>query len=277
MDKPLVTVIVPAYNHESYIVECLESVVSQTYDNIQIIVINDGSRDNTGLLISEFVSKQERKVEYISKDNEGLCKTLNLGLSLSKGEYISLIASDDVWCSNKLEEQVTFLENNKNIGLVYSDAYFLRGTTKTSMKYSEYKPRIKKHYKNSIQNRNMYESLLIENLIIAGTVLLRSECFETMGLFDEKLKYEDYDMWLRVSIEYPIAYIDKPLAYYRTHDNNVSNNTSLMLIGALQAIYKQFRQGPLKKKPCKFIILLLMFMFVSIKNRMFKYIKIKSS
>lgn len=274
MKRPLVTVIVPAYNHENYVEDCLRSVVEQTYDNLQIIVFNDGSKDNTGQVIEKFIEKQQRKIEYVSKENEGLCKTLNKGIERSEGEYIATIASDDIWFPNKIEEQVNFLENNKNIGLVFSDAFFLKGNVKTKMKYSEYKTRLRKHFKNSIQNANFYESLLIENLVVAVTVMTRKECFDRVGIFDESLKYEDYDMWLRISKYYPIGYLDKPLAYYRIHTTNISNNTSLMLTGALQIIMKQFKEEPLKNKAYKFI-LLAMFLLKTFKNRINKVLRIR--
>ena len=148
MNRPLVSVIVPEYNQEKYIEECLNSVVNQTYENLQIIVFNDGSKDQTGLKIEQFLKTQNRKIEYISKENEGLCKTLNRGLRMTKGEYVAIIASDDMWLANKIEEQVRFLEENKNIGLVCSDALFLKGNTKTEGRYSDYKPKLNKYFKN---------------------------------------------------------------------------------------------------------------------------------
>lgn len=275
MKNPLVTVIVPAYNHEKYIEDCLKSIVEQTYDNMQIIVLNDGSKDRTGIVIERFIGNQKRKIEYISKENEGLCKTLNKALRQSKGEYIAIIASDDIWLPNKIEEQVKFLEENKNIGLVCTDAYFFKDSEKTDIKYSDYKPRLKKYFKNSIQNVNIYESLLTENLILAVTVMIRKECFDKVGLFDESLKYEDYDMWLRISKYYPIGYLDNALAYYRMHDTNVSNNVSFMLTGALQAIVKQFKEKPLKSKPQKAIILFIIFLLTILKNKINKTFRIR--
>jgi alpha-1,3-rhamnosyltransferase len=274
LSKPLVTVIIPAYNHESYIEDCLKSVVCQTYQHLQIIVLNDGSQDNTGGVIEKFIGLQNRQIEYITKNNEGLCKTLNMGIERAKGKYIAFIASDDMWLPNRIEEQVIFLEQNSSIGLVFADAYFMRYYEPTTLKYSDYKTRINQHFLNSIQNTNIYEALLVENIILALTVLIRKECFEKVGLFDVSLKYEDYDMWLRVSRHYPIAYIDKPLAYYRTHDSNISNNMKIMLTGALQAIFKQYKQLPLKRQPIKAFILFVQFMFTTLKNRIIKYINV---
>lgn len=276
MEEPLVTVIVPAYNHERYVEDCLKSIIGQTYENLEIIVFNDGSKDSTDKIIRNFIRGQKRKIQYISKDNEGLCKTLNKGLKLSKGKYIAIIASDDMWIPNKIEEQVKFMEKNINVGLIFSDAYFFKTDTETKlMKYSDYKPRLRKYFKNYIQNANLYEELLIENLVIALTVMTRKECFEKVGEFDESLEYEDYDMWLRISKYYPISYLDKPLGYYRVHDLNMSNNTSLMLKGALKTIMKQYKDESLNVKRSKIIILFLLFLFRILKNRINKKVRFK--
>ena len=275
IEEPLVTVIVPAYNHELYIEECLRSVICQTYSNLEIIVINDGSKDKTDDVIKNFLKTQKTHIEYINKNNEGLCKTLNMGIGLAKGEYITFIASDDVWLPNRIEQQILIMQNNKNVGLVCTDAYFMRGTNPTTLRYSDYKPKVKKLFLNSIQNTNMYEEMLVDNIILALTVLVKKECFNKVGLFDESLKYEDYDMWLRICKVYPIAYIDIPLAYYRTHENNASNNTKMMLIGALQAISKQYKSTKLINKPFKKCKLFVKFLLNVLKNRVTKNLKVK--
>ncbi len=273
MQKPLVTVILSAYNHEEYVEECLKSIVEQTYSNLQILVYNDGSKDNTGKVIEDFIKNQDKKIEYISKDNEGLCKTLNKGLDRAEGQYIAIIASDDIWLPNKIEEQVNFLENNQNIGLVFSDAYFIRGNARTEEKYTQYKKGLSRHFEHSVQKRNLYEALLVENFVIAITVMVRKECFERVGQFDGSLKFEDYDMWLRISKNYPFGFLDKPLAYYRMHETNVSNDAFFMLKGALQAIKKQYKENPLKKRYIKKTILFSRFLFTVLKNRVRRVFK----
>lgn len=274
--EPLVTVIIPAYNHEKYIEECLESVINQTFPNLEIIVINDGSKDNTDETIRRLIARKSRSITYLSKENEGLCKTLNLGLEMAHGKYLSFIASDDVWLPSRIEEGVLLLESNRNIGMVFSDAFFANFDEKSAVRYSEYKPKIKKLFKNSIQNSDIYEAMLVENIVLALTVLIRKECIDNVGIFDESLEYEDYDMWLRVSNKYPIAYIDKPLAFYRIHDNNVSNNSKIMLRGALQSIRKQYKSGPDAMKKSKRGLLFVKFVMTAIKNRTAKHIRIKS-
>ena len=267
-NNPLVSVIIPAYNHEKYIIDCLKSVINQTYSNIEIIVINDGSTDSTERVIREFINSTDIDIDFISKKNEGICKTINKGLNIAKGKYISFLASDDMFAPQMIKKQVEFMENNKNISLVCTDAYFINIDKLTNKKYTDYKPIIKKCFKNGIQNKDIYEVLLTGNIIIALTTLIRRECFEVLGLFDETLKYGDYDMWLRIAQEYPIGFIDEPLGYYRIHDINFSNKNLLVYLRTtIQILRKQFGEEPIKNKHIKKIVVLINFLNNIIKNR----------
>ncbi len=272
-NSPLVSVIIPAYNHEMYIEEALQSVINQTYKNIQLIVINDGSTDATGDVIVNFIKKnKDFNIEYLSKPNEGICRTLNKGLELAKGKYVALLASDDMCTPDRIEKQLHLMEENANIGLVFSDYYFVRFNQMTQIKGTDYKPNIKKCFINNIQNVNMYEKLLTENIIPALTVFIRKECFDKIGVYDNNLKAEDYDMSLRISKEFPIAFIDEPLAYYRIHDSNFSHTVvSFDGIKALFAIMKkQYNERPLKHQYIKKNILFFKFLYTLIKSRLFR-------
>ena len=114
---PVVSVIIPTYNHAMYIERTLESVFQQTYKNYEIIVIDDGSTDNT----QEVIKSYENKITYICKENEGTAKSRNLGLKIAKGKYVAFLDSDDLWMPQKLELQVTLLDKNIDIGLVCTD------------------------------------------------------------------------------------------------------------------------------------------------------------
>jgi glycosyltransferase involved in cell wall biosynthesis len=270
---PLVSVIIPAYNHELYVQEALQSVINQTYKNIQLIVINDGSTDETGTVITNFIENNNNfNIEYFSKPNEGICRTLNKGLELAKGKYVAFLASDDMWTSDRIEKQVQLMEENANIGLVFSDNYFIRNNQIAQIKGTDYKPSIKKCFINNIQNINMYEKLLTEDIIPALTVLIRKECLDKVGGFDNNLKAEDYDMWLRMAKEFPMAFIDEPLAYYRIHDTNISH--TVVSFDAFKTIFaimkKQYSEGPLKHQYIKKNILYFKFWYTLIKNRLFR-------
>lgn len=273
-DNPLVSVIIPAYNHELYIEEALQSVIDQTYPNIELIVINDGSTDGTAKVITDFISRhQNHNIQFINKQNEGVCKTLNKGLEMSTGEYVAFLASDDLWLSDRVSIQVRFLEKNENIGMVFSDAWFLRFTTKTDIKWSNYKPGISSYFKNGIQNEDMYILLLTHAIIPALTVMIRKQILKEVGFFDENLVYEDYDMWLRIAMQYPLGYINQPLAFYRMHGTNISNNTGFMIRGMFQTIRKHFGINPLKHKPIKKIMIISLLIYNLCVNRFKKRLK----
>src|SRR3990170_1745107 len=130
-DFPLVSIVVPAYNHEAYVVECLESVLAQDYPNIEFIVINDGSTDSTGQRIEEFLKKNGERFRYVSKPNEGLIKTLNLGITLASGKYFCEIASDDILIPDSVRKRVSYMEENQSLDVAFADAYIMRDREKT--------------------------------------------------------------------------------------------------------------------------------------------------
>jgi glycosyltransferase involved in cell wall biosynthesis len=182
---------------------------------------------------------------------------MNKGLEIANGEYIAFIASDDVWINIKVEQQVIFMENNKNIGMVSSDAFFLDFDRKTDIKWSEYKSDLTSYFINGIQNCNMYDTLLVRPLICAVTVMIRKDICKALNYFDEQLNAEDTDMWLRVARSYPVGYIEIPLVYYRLHNKNISNNLKIVVKGLFQIMRKHFKEEPLKNKYGKKILIIV--------------------
>lgn len=268
--EPLVSVIIPAYNHENYIEDCLYSVLNQTYKNIEIIVINDGSTDETEKKIMKVIDGDKNRIHYISQDNQGVCRTLNRGLNIVSGKYIAFLASDDMWLPNRLEKQLRYLEENKHVGFVFSDSKFIFNSEVSDLKFSDYKPILKKLFSESHSNRNIYNDLLYENFISAITILIRKEAIDKVGKFDANIDFEDYDMWLRLSKEYDAGYIPDVLALYRMHGNNISNDSILMFRGTVKTIMKQFRQEPLCKKPFKSFSIACKLIFKILVNRFAK-------
>jgi alpha-1,3-rhamnosyltransferase len=268
---PLVSVIIPAYNHEQYVGACLESVIKQSYRNIQIIVINDGSTDNTEGKILSLIQNSERNISYISKENEGVCKTLNLGLSIAKGKYIAFLASDDMWAHNRIEKQVCFLEKNSSVGFIFSDSKFVFNEVVSNSRYSDYKLVLNKIFSEPYTIKNIYYDLILENFISAITVLVRKKCIDEVGIFDSNIAFEDYDMWLRLSKKFPVAYIPETLALYRIHTTNISHDTKLMLRGTFQTIMKQYKEEPLRGKPLQITTLSCKLIFNLLRNRIKRF------
>lgn len=269
---PLVSVIIPAYNHEDYIEDCVLSVIGQTYENIEIIIINDGSTDKTEEKILKIIECNDRRIHYVNQDNRGVCKTLNRGLNIATGKYIAFLASDDMWLPNRLERQINFLEKNKHVGFVFADSKFIFNNDTSNLRFSNYKPILNKLFYETNFIKNIYFDLFQENFICAITILIRKEALDKVGGFDVNIDFEDYDMWLRLSKEYEAGYIPEVLALYRMHSNNISNDSILMFKGTIKTIMKQFKQYPLKNKPLKKVIITFKLTYNIIVNRLTKSI-----
>lgn len=249
MEQPLVSVVIPAYNHEKFIAECLHSVINQTYKNVEIIVINDGSTDKTAEIVEDIIATTHVAIRFIKKNNEGLIKTLNQSIPLIKGEYVAFLASDDVWLLDKIEKQIVAINDHSDCSFVYTDCYFAYKNNLTNLRYSSYK----RHLKKLIAGKtfHFFPTLIKENLVITTTVLIRTELLRQAGLFDSTLVFEDYDMWLRLAKLGTTIYIDEPLAYYRLHDTNFSKQNGKMIKGSKQTLTKHFAldksYGPLHR------------------------------
>lgn len=213
---PLVTIIVPSYNHEKYIEETIDSIVNQTYENIELIVIDDGSKDESPKLLQEL--SQKHHFTLVTRENKGLCRTLNEAISLAEGEYISICASDDKYLLDKIEKQVVFLERNKNYVMSYGK------------KINFYPNGLNKPINNpKYRSGKIFKDLLLQNLHIPpASTLYRKELFNDIGGFDTSLAVEDVDMFLRIASRYEIGFQDDYYYYYRVHDSNTINNTEKM-------------------------------------------------
>lgn len=212
-NQPLVSVIIPAYNHEDYIEECVTSVFNQSYENIECIIINDGSKDNT---LNE-LKRLNNTYPFllINQKNQGLCKTLNKGLDLAKGEYIAILASDDYWHPEKIAMQFELLNPSvsEGYGVCHSAGYTINQNNKIIglRGDDEFKQKI-------------FPKILINNHILATSALIHRSVFNKIGGYDESLFAEDTDFWIRCSQFYMFKYIREPLIFKRSDGNNLSGS-----------------------------------------------------
>lgn len=235
---PLVTIIACCYNHERFVVECLEGIRNQSYHNIQLIIMDDCSKDNSVSLIQDWITTHHYDCLFVAhKNNQGLCKTLNEALGIAKGKYISIIATDDVWMSDFVNQYVNMFENGpENIGVVYGSAYDID-------EFGNLLPGKNRLLGNKPVG-DVYNELLKNNFIMANAVLIRRCCFEKIGNYDESLYFEDYDMWLRIARAYKFAYLPNILAKYRSHSASMSNSNLDEMKKSLSLIYlKQLETG----------------------------------
>jgi glycosyltransferase involved in cell wall biosynthesis len=213
---PKVSVIIPTYNCAHYVAQAVESALSQTYRDLEVIVLDDGSVDKT----AEVMQRYEGKVKYIRQENSGLPAARNRAIEASSGEFIALLDADDWWEPHKLSEQVPMLEQDPEICLVYSDLEVVYDDGKIISSFLSSRPLATDGY--------VFDRLLHSGFIIPSTVLLRRTHFEEAGMFDESMRsHEDIDLWLRMCQRWKVALVRKPLTHRRQGATNMTSNDSL--------------------------------------------------
>ena len=249
-NNPLVSVIIPAYNHEKYVQETIKSIINQTYQNIELIIVDDGSKDNTWQKIQEMREECEKRfsrVVFETKQNEGTCKTLNRLINLTNGEYIYLIASDDISKPYAIEKEIEFLSNNTDYALVVGEneiidkegkkcywdinrntIYDIKKAYYTGL--GDFLSKFRKFNFNS-DRFGLYEELYLNENHVPNGYLIRKSIFKKTGLFTTKAPLEDYWLMLQISKYAKLKYLDEILFSYRWHDTNT------MLCGPTIATY----------------------------------------
>lgn len=207
---PLVSVLLPSYNHERFIEEAIMSVMEQTYPNIQLIVIDDGSTDRS----PEIIDRLQRKYgfEYYQQENKGLIYTLNRLEKKIKGEYVSLFSSDDVYCFKKIEILVDFLELTRGFSMVYSKMALINSE---SIVFEN----IEEDYKEG----EIFYHLLCGDFFINGlTTLIRTHIYKKY--LRDKFYIDDFQYWLKFSKNEKVGFVNIVTAYYRKHNNHLSSD-----------------------------------------------------
>lgn len=212
---PLVSVIMPSYNHEKYISEAIESVLNQTFADFELIITDDASIDRSKEIIQTYAKKDARIRAYYHNENKGIAKTMNDGLEAAKGKFIALFSSDDVWVENKLEKQLQVLSETEDL-VVWSEGLVIDALgVPTGELFT------KKH--GALDRRksgNIFNELLKGNYICGQSVILKRENVKDIK-FDEQLKYlNDYKFMVELARRYEFYFIQEPLAMYRIHGKN---------------------------------------------------------
>jgi glycosyltransferase involved in cell wall biosynthesis len=228
---PLVTVIAVCYNHSRFLRECLDSIVRQSYLNIQFIIVDDCSKDNSQELIDAWIQTNNVECQFLKhKQNMGVCRTSNEVLALARGKYVSSIATDDIWLPDKLRTQVELMENLPDtVAIIYSDALQIDETGNQLEQTF-----IASHRAAPVAKRsgNVHKELWRGNFIPAMTTMVRLECLRKVGLYDESLFFEDWDMWLRMASHYDFYFSDKISACYRVVSNSMAHSGQEKMIAA---------------------------------------------
>ena len=216
-----VSVIIPVFNGEKHIAEAIDSVLCQDYSPLEILVIDDGSTDNT----IEIVESYGHKVRLIKQSNRGSAAARNNGIRNARGEYIAFLDSDDVWWPHKIRYQMDSLARS-DCTMAYSS--FIRWNADKAGVYPSPEVEFAKEANPNASNGERvtgypYPELLLDCIVWTSTVIVKKEDLEKAGLFDESLrKGQDYDLWLRLSRNVKMLALRQPTALYRIHPGNIT-------------------------------------------------------
>jgi glycosyltransferase involved in cell wall biosynthesis len=231
---PEVSIIIPTYNHAALLGEALESVFSQTHRNYEIIVVDDGSTDDTATILQPLI--EQDVIRYFRQPKQGVSAARNRGISEAKGLYIAFLDSDDLFEPMKLDIQVKYLQDHPEVGLVHS------GFTKFDNAGRDLGYRDPSWFSGVI-----YPQILFywTTLIAIDTVIVPKKVFDSVGLFNTTLSMgEDLDLWRRIARKYPFGFINKSLARVRVHTGNTSGDKLRATYGLLMYLEQAFEDDP---------------------------------
>lgn len=231
---PLVSVIIPAYNCEQTIQATLESVRKQSYSNLEVIVIDDGSRDSTVRSVAS-IAEQDTRINVFSYSNAGPAVARNRGIEKSEGDFIAFLDADDLWSPEKISDQVTALQKHPQAGLAYS-----------WIDWIDEADQFLRHGSHIDAKGGVLSKLLLRNFIDNGSnALVRRDVLDKIGQFDSTLPpSEDWDMWLRIAAEYEFVCIPKVQVFYRILKTSLSTNILKLSQANLKIIDSFFLSYP---------------------------------
>lgn len=226
-----VSVIIPTYNRARLLPRAIQSVLNQTYNNFELIIVDDGSIDNTEDVVKKF-QKSDPRIIYIKNDkNKGPSASRNIGIEIAKGEYIAFQDSDDEWLPEKIEKQIKFFEDTPlDVGVVYTGFWRIENNKKIYIPFSWIKQK----------DGYIHKEILKGNFIGTPTILVKKECFKKVGLFDETLfQLEDWELLIRISKDYKFKYVNEALVISYFTPNSVNKQDNIVLLKTLKIIFKK--------------------------------------
>lgn len=213
-DSPLISVILPVYNAEKYIAKSIECILNQSYVNFELIIINDGSKDNSEQVILSF---SDNRIKYYKQTNQGLPKTLNVGLSYAKGDIIARQDQDDISLPTRFEKQLQFLKENPDVKLVGTWAKIIDDNGNSTKRF---------HHHATSSNELAFDIIFNNPFVHASVMFYKKEILELGGYSEDNSVFEDFNLWSRVSRKYKIANLSEELVLYRELLSSISRTTS---------------------------------------------------
>lgn len=232
-----VTIIIPTYNRCQSLVKSLESVLAQTYPNKEIIVVNDGSTDETEAVLANY----QDQIMYLKKENGGLSSAVNLALKKATGQYVWVFADDDIALPKKLELQVRKFQEDRNLGLIHTSAILINEQNGNRVYQGMWQAR-------DVAKNGQLREKLKGNFYFSPTVLVKKEVLEKVGPYDETLRRaQDYDLWLRISKDYQVAALPVPTVHYTLQQHANPEEIARKTKEGDQTIIRKARNIPLEQ------------------------------
>lgn len=231
----MISVVIPLYNKEKSVYKTLQSVCEQTYTDIEILVINDGSTDNSASVAASY---PDTRIRIVYKENGGVCSARNRGITESKGEYIALLDADDLWDKEYLAEQVKMIADFPKaamLGINFAEVSDGKLVRKLATSLTE-------GYRGYVENYFQMKGR-ISDLFCSSSVVIRKEVFGKVGLFDERIRYaEDTDMWWRIIATNSVAFYDRYMVAYRYDAENRAQERTRRLKFFLPYFIKKYQE-----------------------------------
>ncbi len=209
---PSVSVLMPTFNRAKFLPEAIDSVLSQTYADLELLIVDDGSEDNTTSVLEPFL--RDERVRYFYQDNQGQSYARNVGLKHAMGDFVAFLDSDDIWKPEKLEKQLAVVRAHPDADIVHGDEEIIdeQSAVTSLLNMARYSGRITRY-------------LLADNSVSITTALVKRRCFDEMGGFDTSVGVaDDYELWLRFSARYRFHYEPGIVASYRVMDDQISSD-----------------------------------------------------
>jgi len=247
----LVSIIIPCYNQGQFLAEAIQSVLNQDYEQKEIIVVNDGSTDNTKVVAAKFL----HTIKYIEQENRGLSSARNAAIRIAKGDYIAFLDSDDVLLPGSIARRVEYLESHPGTDMICSDAVFFDESGPLGLRSKLY---------NMPKNLENFRWETVDYNATISSAMVRRSCFDKVGLFEESIRTsEDWLMFVKLSLHFNMAYINEPLIKYRLHKNSLSRSIKLNNVGHRIAISQITNAPYFDDYPAHFRAQLLFLRFAS--------------
>lgn len=220
----VLSIVIPCYNSELYIENCINSILTQDYSNFEVLIIDDGSKDKTSAFVKRIIDKNKNKsLRYYFQDNNGQSSARNLGILHSKGNYIAFLDSDDYMTPNSLQVRMDMVKSKPSIDILHSDAFLNIDGNILKQTYKEL-------YGAKIETK-IIKNLLKQNFLINSTVIVKKEVLLEVGMYDPLIfSAEDYDLWIRIALKNKkFDYVDTPTIVHTIRKSSLSKSMTLQV------------------------------------------------